>query len=416
MKCDTIEDLLEILAGFRQASKIQIESSDATIMHSIARQVFKGTALTDRQYALMKEKLQTYRDQFVALEYNFDVAIETLRKPLREIDRSKYIKIVNHGDMLGPNSVYESYKSKWRWIKVRFPFSKTLITSIHSLPHSHNEYYHEKGSHEHFFLLTESNVFNVVNEFKEKNFEISTEVLELYNKVTTLEKSNYEIKVENFQLLNMHPNGVKQLQTDLGDLSAENVIQYKDRSILYGITSFDEHANTAIDSYDILTKKIANRSKTFVNVSSVNWKIDDLLKSLRLLNRYPIVILLNEKDPYNVLSETYQHIRNYIDNSEISVLYRLPKDESNGYNEFIQDRKLNNPLDKNTKVVYTSKSKVNKPLLISECNPITTLSFDESRRSSQLGYWLEGFDLNINYAPEPNIIPYAGLGREIEVI
>ena len=416
MKCDTIEDLLEILAGLRQAPKIQIEPSDATIMHSIARQVFKGTALTDRQYALMQDKLSTYKAQFTALEYDFDRAVETLRNPLRHIDRAKYIKIVSHGDTVGPNGVYESYKSKWRWIQVRFPFSKSLITSIHSIPHHHNEYYHEKGSHEHFFLLTERNVFNIVNEFKNKNFEISDDVYEVYKKVSVLEKNNYEIKVENFQLLNMHFNGVNQLHADLGELSAENVIQYKDRSVLYGISSFDDTASSIIDSYDILTKKIANRSKTFVNVSSVKWSVNDLFNSLRLLNRYPIVILLNEKDPYNVLSETYQHIRNYIDNSEISVLYRLPKDENNGYNEFIQNNKLNNPLDKNTKVVYTSKSKVNKPLLLSECNPITTLSFDESRRSSQLGYWLEGFDLNINYAPEPNIIPYAGLGREIEVI
>ena len=53
---NTIEDLLEILAGLQGQGQIQIDPNDATIMHSVARQTFKGTALTDRQYNLMKEK------------------------------------------------------------------------------------------------------------------------------------------------------------------------------------------------------------------------------------------------------------------------------------------------------------------------------------------------------------------------
>ena len=45
-----IEDCLEAAAGLRQMHLITIDNSDKTIMHSIARQVFKGTALTDKQF------------------------------------------------------------------------------------------------------------------------------------------------------------------------------------------------------------------------------------------------------------------------------------------------------------------------------------------------------------------------------
>ena len=72
-KAETIEDLLEMLAGMRTGAKIDIESSDATIMYSIARQVFKGTPLTDRQFALMQEKLQAYKPQFLLYKQNFDM-------------------------------------------------------------------------------------------------------------------------------------------------------------------------------------------------------------------------------------------------------------------------------------------------------------------------------------------------------
>ena len=89
---NTIEDLLETLAGLTSSDNLKIESTDATIIHSIARQSFKGTALTDRQFLLMKDKLQKYKEQFT--NCNFDLAIKTLRLPLRQIDRSKYITLI----------------------------------------------------------------------------------------------------------------------------------------------------------------------------------------------------------------------------------------------------------------------------------------------------------------------------------
>ncbi len=55
-----IEDCLEYLAGMREsAATFSIEKTDYTIMNSIAKQVFRGTALTERQFAIMQENLST---------------------------------------------------------------------------------------------------------------------------------------------------------------------------------------------------------------------------------------------------------------------------------------------------------------------------------------------------------------------
>jgi hypothetical protein len=416
----TIEDLLEVAAGMTRdpEPKITLAKEDITIMHSIARQVFKGTALTDRQFALMKEKLSKYKDQFED-SCDFESVVTELRNPLREIDRSKYIKIVSHSEMVGPDNPYESYKQKWQWIKVRFPFSKSTITLIQNIPKAdqYQEYVHHKGSHEHFFLLTEQNVYNIIKTFKEKNFEIDNDLIDLYETISSINKNDYEISVKDFKLLNMHKNGAAQIQQDLGELNTDNVIHYKDRSILYGITSFDQQAEDIIEGYDILTKRIARRNEPLIHVDSKAWTLSALFNSLISLNRYPIVILLDDTNPYDVLAESFGYLRNLIDSREISVLYRLPSDQSNGYNEFIQQNKLNNPLDSNTKIVYTSKNKINKPLVLSECNPITVLSLCKTRRSSQLDNWLVNFDLVIDYADEPAIVPYRLLNkRKIEVI
>ena len=64
MKLETVEDYLEVLAGLQGNDKIKIESVDCTILYSIARQVFKGKAFTDRQLDVVCMKLNYYNDQF----------------------------------------------------------------------------------------------------------------------------------------------------------------------------------------------------------------------------------------------------------------------------------------------------------------------------------------------------------------
>ena len=55
----TVEDLLESIAGLTTSYNMTLERNDMTIMYSIARQVHKGVALTDKQLELVQEKLKT---------------------------------------------------------------------------------------------------------------------------------------------------------------------------------------------------------------------------------------------------------------------------------------------------------------------------------------------------------------------
>ena len=98
MSIKTIEDCLEALVGLVDITDVpfKVQSEDYTILSSIARQVFNGTAFTDRQYNVVKLKLTTsYSDQFASID-NFYMALDTLRMPLRQIDRSHWVKVVEH--------------------------------------------------------------------------------------------------------------------------------------------------------------------------------------------------------------------------------------------------------------------------------------------------------------------------------
>ena len=114
----SIEDCLELLVGLQDDpnNEFKVNEVDGTILSSIGRQVCRGVPLTDRQLEVVKNKLSTtYRLQFKNYK-EFDKCLGILRMPLREIDRSHYVKVIKEKD--------ESL------IAIRFPFSKKLISAI----------------------------------------------------------------------------------------------------------------------------------------------------------------------------------------------------------------------------------------------------------------------------------------------
>src|SRR6056297_2528663 len=132
-KLKTIEDCLEVLTGVEpDAGPFNIAVTDQAIMVSIAKQTSKGTALTDKQHTLILEKLQGYKRQFMKNMYvDFDEAINELRKPLREVDRSKYIALVF--DELPSERHISGFTFDPPYIKVRFPFKKSLMSSLYKV-------------------------------------------------------------------------------------------------------------------------------------------------------------------------------------------------------------------------------------------------------------------------------------------
>ena len=377
----TIEDLLELAAGLQGQAKIQLDSSDVSIMHSIARQVFKGTALTDRQYSLMQEKLTKYRNQFTSLEYNFDTAINALRKPLREIDRAKHIKIVDefNSDISTHN---KELGIKTPWMVVKFPFSKSLIMSISNLTTDASTYHHSKGSHEHFFLFNEINVMNVISEFKDKNFEIDQDILDYYNNVMEVKQNleNFVPGIFNGKLKNICDESKKNIDTDLGDLTKENLLIYIDRKRRYGIEVIDPIPNI-ID----LTSEIALREKTEYLSKPGSQKFESLVESIYVLNRFPLIVIIDEKDAEVQLDQAFSSFKHIVPVEEQSVLFRLSAD-NNSFNEYVKDKKLNNWVDKNTKIVYINNNKLPKLVINGEWKPIAALSF-----GSQLNRYIDCF-------------------------
>jgi hypothetical protein len=349
-----IEDCLEYLAGMRESSaSFSFDKTDYTIMNSVARQVFKGTALTDRQFALMKEKLVNYKQQFIeAGADSFDEAITQTRQPIREIDRSKYIKL--EGDT----------------IVVRFPFKKTDIMLLQEIIPT-DGYSHTKSSHQHIFDYTETNVLNILDQFGKKDFVIDEELIEIYNKIKSIKDSpqEYLSGVFNQQLININPVLLSVIQTELGNLSNETFIQFIDRRFRYGFDYIEKSNGTT------LAQKIAQRDQVHYLSKPSQESTSKILSALWELKRFPMLVILSPEHAERQLHEFANHYRDILNSEQQSVLFRLEEADA-GFNQLVKDRKLNNWVDKRTKVVYINKSKLPKLLINNEWKPSIAFSYD----------------------------------------
>lgn len=394
---NSIEDLLETIVGLKDSQPIQIDSSDHNLLHSLGRQVVKGIGLTDRQYDLSKEKIQKYKDQLI--DYDVDTAIEKLRIPLRQLDRSRWIKIVDYPG----KAVYESSKTH-HWIAVRFIFNKKLISLIEAIRSTDRDAIYDKENKIHYFALSEKNIFNILNALKDKNFDIDPELQEKYETIKNMNdnKKDYIPGVYGFKLKNLNEKSIDYIISDIGNPDRENLALLKDRHRMYGLNHFDqEDLDFSISQLTTLSQKIVKRNKNKVLVDSGVFTFDRVAESLLELDRFPLLIILNEKSDLDELVITYKSFQNILNDDDICVLYRKDNtdDQNKQFNQYIKNNNLNNKIDTNPKIVYTTKDKFSKTLLKTNWKPKAVFMFGSEGlfSNSKMNLYLNEFDLVMHY-------------------
>jgi|TARA_R110000868_G_scaffold100802_2_gene277287 hypothetical protein len=402
----TIEDCLELLAGLTEGPKMKIESSDATIMYSVAKQVFGGTALTDRQFVLMQEKLQTYKQQFTSLDYNFDFAVNNLRSSLREIDRARWIRPVEVEDQI--------------YIGVRFTFNKKLISAMEAISNIEERKLYDKVEKTHYFILNETNLYKVISELKNKSFEIDSELQRRYDILEMMNnnKNDYIPGIYGFKLKNLHTKAINYMISFIGEPNIDNLAMYKDRDNLFGIKHFDDtDLNISINKLTTLSQKIVKRTHDSILVDSAEHSFNRLAESLLELNRYPLLVCLNDITDIDNLQQVHSAFKNIFNDEDSCILYRKENNslENKKFNQYIKDNNLNNLLAINSKIVYTNVNKMSKTLLKSSWRPQAAILMG-SIRSTKIDAYLQELDLVIHYDTDISPFKKYGTAQVIEKI
>lgn len=380
----TIEDCLEILTGLQKHKlNFVLDQSNTTLINSIARQVFKGVALTDRQYGLVKHILvEKYKDQFNQNGIvDFDKAVTKLRKDLRQIDRSRYIKIVETKDIYNGNYAYSSEnKDNLKWIEIRFPFRKSDIVLIQSIKKENSEYIHQSGTHSHYFFFNEFYLKQIGDVFFHKQFVIDDTLLELYKEIKSVEQNvtDYVSCIKDGKIYNNN-NLVIDNNLDL--------IQIVDRHRRFGLVNYDTTLNNN------LKYKIAYRTDPIYHSKPSEESIGSLIETIHTLDRYPLLVILEENKAENQIYELYDFFKNLIDISKQSVLFR--QEGESEFNRFVKDKSLNNWVDFDTKIVYINSNKLPKVLLTSSWVPNAAITYNSNINRYLDVYVKENCDLII---------------------
>ena len=105
------------------------------------------------------------------------------------------------------------------------------------------------------------------------------------------------------------------------------------------------------------------------------------------------------ENPLDNLIKLHKGLTNIIFEQDMSVLFRVDNDKEAGknFNDYVRVNKLNNLLDKNTKVVYINSNKFPKPLLKNEWNPSAVLAIGSQRMNTKVSDYVNPLDLIIHY-------------------
>jgi hypothetical protein len=409
---ETLEDCIEHLVGIqsRETDKFDIDSSDYNLLTSLARQTFKGTAYTDRQAELAKQKLLQYKDQFDANGYNIDDSYSNLRMPLRSIDRSRWVKVFDEEHLISDE--------EGPWIGVRFIFQKKLITAIERMNKFLGEGLYDKVEKIHYFKFNENTCYEIINTFNENNnFEVEDQLLEYYEKLLEMKKNQdkYVPGIYSFKLKNLHEKSFNFAISSIGEPNIDNLCNYYDKKDQFGLEHFDqEELQQSLKSLTPLAQKVVNRSQASIFVNNKEHTVNNLAEVVLELYRFPLVIVLHEDTCYDHLTQFNKAFQNIIPSERMSVMFRLDNTpEGKPFNEYIKQHNLNNVVDKDTKIVYISSNKIPKPLLKSEWFPsaaITTFAgkaYGDAKTSTYIGE----LDLIIHY--DNQLSPFM---RKIETI
>lgn len=387
----TIEDYIELLAGIQGTHKFDIQKPDFNLLTSFARQTFKGIAFTDRQYQLAKTKVQEYQDQLENIGINVTY-VDNLRMPLRTIDRSKTVKLFDKFPA-EENKVYESWKDLYNWIEVRFPFSKKDIVKIEEIKSSLGSmlfYHHERGSHKHYFAHRKNVAYLIVEKFS--TYNIDEEIVEQAKaqKEIIVNSNDYLPRYNSKGLQNVPDDLEKTIVDELG--KDATVLQYVDRSSRYNLDI------DVVPVSNTLTETIAFRNQSDLCLDPKKYRLDDIVKSLYDLDRFPLLVLIDEQNSYVETKEFYESVRYLIPAEQQSVLFRAEgKNTENVHiNQYIKDNKLNNWVDNSTKIVYIKKSKIPKVLFGSNFTPVASFCKSSNRLTTMVDNYVKfRCDLNI---------------------
>ena len=386
----TVDQLLIQIVNYSSTAIEELVSKrDARILRSMASAVLSSNFLTENQSKLLlrilcenQEKLKSVNDNLIEL-----LQTPSWSKAFRMFEQTKKLYISNSNDDL-LLTVEISYSSS---------LTKEIVNISKSVPGMtasiSGKMYHAD--------LTEKNIVTLVSRLKKLGFEIDQKIQNYYETIQAWTESEMRgrFKIDTIT----HANFQKQITNDLGIHTPidQNIIN--DRSLRYQY--FSEKSEKIPEN---LTETIATRITRQVWLNKNETALSDIVNSLHVLKRFPLLVIFDSNDQKKCLEELTNLSKILEKNGMVDgvgIYFRLGNDGiGKEFNQLIANKKYNSQLDNTTQLVGIASGKIPKFLLKTDWKPMSVISVGRLLQHNKTSVYANCCDLIINWSDTQPIV------------
>ena len=355
-----IEDILGILT-FR----VQANPFDLNLITSFYDQICKGSGLTAKQSHIALKIINKYIDKInIAVGKDLTLAITnpTYRLGIRSIATTKNISIFTNKDSL-------------KFVKVQFPYNEAMVTEIKKIKSTFIYNSWDAEDKAWIFSLEGKTIEFFGSWSTTYNFTVDEEFKNLVDQLPLVD-INFESIIphvafdgENTKFNNVH--------STVNQPTSNDIVKTLFEARRYGIQQWDDSIeNILTDNHS--TSIIQDYLKTTPDEPfSINLEEKSLLELIPIVNNLsPCIVAVPGGNEFSKTKTALELLKaSGIENHEISVLFRLPSETGEEFNNFVKEEKLNSPISSTTKAIIVS-GKIPKPVFESKLNFNCVINFN----------------------------------------
>lgn len=374
-----IDELLPIISQNIKQLQESIPKKDKRILVSFSKQLDAGNFFTENQanlfVKLVKENSEIMK-HIIPVDINSVLQTNAWTKKFRILKQIRKISM----STINPANFTVEFSFNTRLADKMTQLSTKLVgpaTKIKGLQYD--------------ILLAEKNILLVLDAFLKDKFEIDQSIIDFYTEIKDCEENT----ASPFNVYNLQDQRLKSvIEADIGEIGKASLLMLHDRKCRY------QYDVPEMASEDSLTAKIAQRTSRKIFVNSGIIGVTELMASLKELNRLPLLVILDGRNPEKDVAYVKQleAAVTELGISNIGVYFRYVSDSDTAYfNPLIAKLGYNCPLTAGTDIAGISTTKLPKFIIKDQWKPQTVIVFTNSFRGNKSYVYCSDIDLVIYY-------------------
>lgn len=348
MFIDSIIDLV------LRAQNVPLKPIDRQVLFSMNLQLISGSNLTEKQGNLIIDILKKNK-ALIHKQTNVDISLflenPKFLKPFRMVNNTYNVKVGNHSK-IQPAIFLET------------PYNEEMIAKIKAGRKEIGPSIWDSDLKTWVFSVNEKSILFLMSLLSNVDYNADETFRNYVNQIREIEKNlgifTPYLDLDGTDIV------IKNSLEFLPKITAKNVIDAVFEARMLGVSTWSEAVNEIIKASELKDPVISFLNTdpgTEIHYNSDSIDLNDLTEIVKQLS--PCLFVLPGGSELEKLEKTLNFLKQAnIDNSEISVMFRLSNETDKDFNEFVKIHNINNPITDKTKAVLIS-TKLPKTILTS---------------------------------------------------